>query len=150
MRKADMVTSLAIIIISGFFLLQTAQIKSASGAILGPRFFPYIVLLTIIVLSLAVLFFACKQTKNDDSSEEMELNISGKVKVIVTIFISFIYVLLLEKIGFVFASILFMSVLGLFFYGKFDKKAVRIVIFSCVSSWALFSLFTRFFHTLLP
>ncbi|MDD3707761.1 MAG: hypothetical protein PHR17_05750 [Aminobacterium sp.] len=40
MRKADMVTSLAIIIISGFFLLQTAQIKSASGAILGPRFSP--------------------------------------------------------------------------------------------------------------
>ncbi|WP_024821307.1 tripartite tricarboxylate transporter TctB family protein [Aminobacterium mobile] len=149
MRKADIATSLTMICVSGFFLIQTTKIKDASGAILGPRFFPYVVLTGIILLSLLVLFYSCR--KEETSSKEVTLDFQGKAKVLVTLLIAFIYVALLEKLGFVFASVLFMSALGLFFYGKFDKKKVlNIFLFSAVAPVALFFLFTKFFHTLLP
>ena len=68
MRKAEITVSLSLIVGAIYFLFQTSKIRSAHVAVLGPRFFPYLVLWGIIILSLVVLIQTLR--KNADQEDE--------------------------------------------------------------------------------
>src|SRR5665647_565943 len=140
MKKANITVSLCLIGISLFFLQKTSHIKEAAGAILGPRFFPYVLIWVIIVLSSIIIFNTLRDKKNNDKKF---VKISETIKVFITLIMLIAYTFTMDKIGFIPATALFLMALSTFYYGKLDKKIVAIGIFSLITPLLLFGIFNN-------
>ncbi len=147
MKKANITTSLCLIGIALFFIHRTTKIKEAAGATLGPRFFPYVILWGIIILS-AIVIINTLRKKGEEDKKFVEL--SEITKVAITFIMFTIYVYTIDKIGFTIATGLFLMALSTFYYGKLDKKLAIIGAFSVVTPVLLYQLFNNFFKVLLP
>lgn len=147
MKKANIVISIILIIMALVLVPRIATIKEAPGAILGPRFFPYIVLGLIIALSLIVLASAIR---NKEDTDEEFINKYEGLKVVITLGLFLVYISVLESVGFIPSTIIFMFALGGFYYGKIDRVIIKIGVFSVLSSFALFYLFSNLFNVALP
>ena len=147
MKRANIIVSILLIVIALILIPRIGTIKEAPDAILGPRFFPYIVLSLIILLSLIVLgmTFSNKEFINKEFINKQE-----SMKVLITLGLFLAYIFALEKVGFVISTTIFLFVLGGFYYGKVNKVLIQIGIFSILSSLGLFYLFTNLFNVFLP
>lgn len=147
MKKANIFVSCILVAISLYFMFMTQTIKEAAGAKLGPRFFPYVVLLSIIGLSIAVIG---QTLRSKEKEEAIQMNQSKLIKVIVTLVFFSIYIGVMDKIGFMISTIVFLFFLSSFYYGEINKGLIKIFIFSLVAPFCLYELFNNFFNVLLP
>lgn len=145
MKKANIITSTFIIGISIFLLYVTTKIKDVSMGVLTPRTFPNFILYSIILLSLGILI-----SNVSDKDDKEFIDSKGLKKVSVTIFICIVYILLLDNIGFLLSSAVLLSALGIYYYGKIDKLAIKIVVTSLIVASVVFYLFNNVFNVLLP
>ncbi len=146
MKKANILVSLLIIGISIFFLFTAKDIKNASGTVLGARFFPVTVLLMIIVLSVFVLISTLSRNIPGTFFEEK----GNILNIITTVIIFFVYILTVERIGFIPSTISFILFLSLFYHRKFDKNVIIILIVSIITPVFLWLIFKKIFHVMLP
>lgn len=147
MKRANITVSLLLIGISFFFIQRTRMIKEAAGATLGPRFFPYVMLWGIIVLSSIIIINTLRDKRKSD---QKFVGIAQLINVLITFVMFTIYTYTIEKIGFTIATGLFLMALSTFYYGKVDKKLVSIGVFSVATPLLLYQLFNNFFKVLLP
>ena len=147
LRKANIITSCIIILISIFFLFATSDINKAAGTILGPRFFPILILSVIIFLSLIIVILNIINRKKID---EVFIKKDELLRITVTVLMFIVYILIIEKIGFIISTALFMIVMSVFYYGKIDKKFISISGISVIMPVFLYLLFSKMFHVLLP
>lgn len=147
MKKANIIVSSIIIVISIYFLFLTQTIKDAAGGKLGPRFFPYVVLLVIIGLSIVVIGQTLKSKEQDES---IKMSKSELIKVVITLVFFIIYITIMDKIGFMISTVLFLFFLSSFYYGEINKGLIKIFIFSLIAPFCLYQLFNNVFNVLLP
>lgn len=147
MKKANIIVSSIIIAISIYFLFLTQTIKDAAGGKLGPRFFPYVVLLVIIGLSIVVIGQTLKSKEKDES---IKMSKSELIKVVITLVFFIIYITIMDKIGFMISTVLFLFFLSSFYYGEINKGLIKIFIFSLIAPFCLYQLFNNVFNVLLP
>ncbi|MFS0822040.1 tripartite tricarboxylate transporter TctB family protein [Bacillus sp. 1P02SD] len=151
--KKDYIFYSIVILFAVFFLSMTPQIKITNATFaVGPRSWPYILLTLMFVLGaygIIKTFIKSKNTKATETIEKEEVgrkvfNISIPMLSLVTVII---YVVLLNFIGFIITTILFLYGIS-FLLGA--KKQVGTIIFSVVTTVVFVVLFSVLLHIPLP
>ncbi|MBR0597590.1 tripartite tricarboxylate transporter TctB family protein [Sinanaerobacter chloroacetimidivorans] len=147
MRKANIIASTVLILISGFLWTRVNVIKEAGYEVIGSKVFPHAVLFLIIIASITVIGMTLK---NKEESGTAFATKAQFIRTFVTFVLFVLYIAALEYVGFAISNIAFLFVLSSFFYGKTDKGLIKIAIFSVIATIALYYLFNNFFGVLLP
>ena len=148
LRKADIFGSCILILICGGLATQVMGIESGlSVDILGPRFFPGMILAIIIALSILVIGITLKSKEGTDTIFATR---SGLIHTIITLLIFVIYIVGLATVGYAISTVLFLFVLSSYFYGKIDKKMIGIAIYAVAATVVVYLLFVYVFKIRLP
>lgn len=147
MRQANIVISVLLIAFTGFYAVLIARLPDRNlPHTLGAAFMPWVLAGTLLFLSLLLLINSIK-----DRQIPVDLNTSMSLKELTGIagFIILIvfYILLLNYLGFVLASILFMAAL---IYLSGSRKPLEISFFSVATTIVVYLLFEKFFEVQLP
>lgn len=145
-----------VIAFSGFFLMSTAQIRSANTAtILGPKFWPSIILILMLVIAIMGVmktFINSKRAsgvhlENTSEVEEPEIRFFNIPMSLVSIVSIILYSIGLYIFGFILSSILFLylltQVLG-------AKKQLMIILVSVIVTVLFVGLFSNLLGVPLP
>ncbi len=151
-------------ILAFIFLIFSIVILFLSYGISGfksmssPGSFPMIV--SVVLLISAIFIVRDVLRKNKDSREEKQESTANTLKllfphtVIIFIFVSFLYVFLLQKITFLYATILYIIFLGVYFNNKkfkFDLKEIfKIGAISLATTIIVYFIFQKIFNVMLP
>lgn len=98
-RKAEIIWAIIFIIFAGVFYYLTLDLRPSPGPDVGGAFYPRLLIYATLILSLRLLYKALK--KDDSDSEELfDFENGGFWNVILVVIISFIYLYLLDIVGF--------------------------------------------------
>lgn len=129
------------LVIGGYFLTGTFQLpKARLGDPNGPLYFPAIISILLIVLSL--INFVQEWKKRNKEVEEVKQLLKGRARflMVTTLALIIIYSFLFERLGFLFSSMIFLG--GLLFVvnglNKWLQNIIITVLFSFVS-WYVFA-----------
>lgn len=145
-----------ILVISGVFLYSTSQIEVTNKTTaIGPTGWPYILLITLVVLSIMGLtktfITATKERVRENTrvndEEEIEARLFNMPMSIISISAIIIYTLVLYFAGFIISTILFIYILTQFLGAK---KQIVIVLFSVLITIAFIWLFSIVLKVPLP
>lgn len=155
-KYSDVISGTAIVLFSALFFYASTKIRVfAAMEGLSSRFFPRIVVGVLAFLGMIVLLRGLVKAKAyvPDTQADAAKGLSqGALCAIETIVAIFVYVMLLEPIGFLiptvvylFAQILILST------GKPSKKSLALYAgIALVTSCAIYFIFTRVFYLMLP
>ncbi|CEA03008.1 Tripartite tricarboxylate transporter TctB family protein [Jeotgalicoccus saudimassiliensis] len=139
-----------ILLVASFFLYQTTNIKTLDiVAGLGADFYPRVILIFIIVLSALSIIISIIKNRNLKSYSDKE-SFSWKV---LLMFISFgIYIWALDVIGFVIASTIFMMFVYILLIDKKKNWKVNIITVICLflSALVVSFIFENYLNVFLP
>lgn len=139
-----------ILVIASFFLYQTTNIRKLDiGAGLGAEFYPRMILIFIIVLSILSIILAIFKNKKVNPDSEKDF-FSWKV---LLMFVSFgIYIYVLDIIGFVIASTIFMMFVYVMLVDKKKSWKTNIITIICLflSALAVSIIFENYLNVFLP
>ena len=159
--KGDLITGIIATIFSIFYLSQTYSIKIFGGAdaIADARTIPKIWGISLLVLSIMLIIRSLyKMYKN---KKEISINdnrkvidkIKNKREVVYTFLLLIFYAILMEPLGFVLSSILYVF-FQIWVLTPIDKRDSKMKFISggltIVFSIGLYYLFTEYFMVLLP
>lgn len=115
----------------------------------GPAFMPKLVGICIIALSVIKLILAYiegKKSEDKEDKQSIKLDKGG----IYTILLIFIYVLILEKVGFIISTILYLF-LQIQILSKYDEHDIKLKLaISIIAPIVIYILFTKGFQLMLP
>lgn len=146
--KKDYIFYSIVIIFATFFLASTPQIQSTNQSfIIGPKTWPYILLILMIFLGLYGIIstlIKSKVMKSEQITSEEEAEPVRKIfKLsipIISLLVVIIYVLLLNIIGFIFSTILFLYGITLLLGTKKQTTAILFAIITMAIFVILFSV----------
>jgi putative tricarboxylic transport membrane protein len=139
-KYGDLLFACIMLFITIGYLILTLQI-APSGNIIDARFFPFIIDILMAVLTACLFVSSMKAIKNYKDDGAVAQKADGKT-VLETVALIVVYVALMQPIGFVIATFLYL-------FGQFivitpaDKKVnyVQYVIIALISSVAVYMLF---------
>ncbi|WP_404455066.1 tripartite tricarboxylate transporter TctB family protein [Oceanobacillus kapialis] len=144
MTRSNYFLSIFTILFSVFFLYMTSRIpQSSSTYIIGPKTWPIILLTLMLVLGIIMFiktYFQAKKDVEDVVSEEKEpvkkvFNVHASIIVAVIVGI---YLFLLNTLGFILSSLLFIFVVSLLLG---IKRKTHSILLSVIGTAALVYLF---------
>lgn len=148
--KSDFYIGLFFLLLSIFIYLHSFNITITIHDAMGPRFFPQLVSICMALLSI-LLIVKSFSTHNHSSSYSKLNNIP---KIIATVFILGCYSLLLNKIGFLILTPLYIFFQIILLLSKNEMKKLKNIIICLVISITipifLYFLFSRVFSIFLP
>jgi putative tricarboxylic transport membrane protein len=155
-HKKDYLFYSIVIALASFFLMSTSQIHSANNTtVLGPKTWPYIVLILMLVLAIMGVIktfitskkVAGEQAVETSEAEEPEKRIFNIPMSLVSILSIILYAVGLYFLGFIISSILFLylltQVLG-------SKKQLFTILFSVIMTAFFVGLFSILLEVPLP
>lgn len=157
--KKDYIFYSIVVMFAIFFLTMTSQIKITNGSFtIGPRTWPYILLILMLALGTFGIisnFIKSKKTQATETTEttddkedsEPERRLFNLSIPIVCLLAVIIYVLLLNALGFILSSLLFLYGIS-FLLG--EKKQLNAIIFSIVTTTVFVLLFSVLLSIPLP
>lgn len=140
-----LVLPLIFLFVGAGFLISTFNLpKARLGDPYGPIYFPAILGILLIVLS--IIYFIGEWKKRENGFPELELLLKGRTPflLISTIVLSLIYAFLFELVGFLISTIIFLS--GLLFLLNGRKKWVGNIIIAVsfsVITWYSFAILLK-------
>ena len=145
---ANIATSGGLITLSLLYLFFTGSIHNPKEALLGPRYFPYVVLFAIIFLNIINIIRAFLE-KREHSPLSLKKN--SIIRFFITLAMFYLYISVIEVAGFIIATIVFLFGLGILFSP--DKKLKTVIVtgvLSIILPILFYLLFHKVFHVLLP
>ncbi|SFM00539.1 tripartite tricarboxylate transporter TctB family protein [Salibacterium qingdaonense] len=140
-RKA----SLFLIALAVFYLILAYRLESFTAGPIGADTMPKILGWLLILLSVILFFFKDQETEEEKQSRRIAKN--DLIKMAGVLLLTFCYIFLLERVGFIVTSFLFIWLCSWFLgYQKHVKNIVTAVLFPVV----LYSLFTFMLGIALP
>ena len=150
--KGDLITGIIATIFSIFYLSQTYSIKIFGGAdaIADARTIPKIWGISLLVLSIMLIIRSLYKMYNNRKVID---KIKNKREVVYTFLLLIFYAILMEPLGFVLSSILYVF-FQIWVLTPIDKRDSKMKFISgglsIVFSIGLYYLFTEYFMVLLP
>ena len=147
MRTANIIISFVLMAFTAAYAIMIAMLPSRDlPHTLGAAFVPWVLAGFLLLLSLLLLFFSLfGKTNAAESETPLHLkDLSGIAGLLVLIIL---FVVLTGFLGFVLSSILFLAAL-IFISGS--RKPLEIILFSVLTTGAVYLLFQRFFNVQLP
>lgn len=126
-----------------FFITFNFEVFEMDKYSLGPAFFPRVVCILLFVVALILLIFSIKN-KNYSKNKYKNLNLKYSI---ITIIFFIIYTFLIEILGYLTSTIIFM--ISIIFLLK-NKSFLINIIFSVVFSSIIYLLFSKGFNVSLP
>ena len=138
--------SISILFIASFLLYNNEQLKIPHYDLLGSKFFPRAVCIFIIILGV-ILFFA-KDDKIQDHKTKAKYSYYSIISFLI---LSLFYLLALENdLGFLTSSILYVFILTLMLNKYRLKDFLRILFFSLVTCYLIYTFFQNILKLQLP
>jgi hypothetical protein len=145
MRSANIIISIVLLGVAGFYAYLIANLPTRDlPNTLGAAFVPSVLAGFLALLSITLLISSV--VKKDDSAT-VQLPIRELLGIAGLLALIALYVKVMQYLGFVFASIVFLGVLTCV---AGTKKPVEIAVFSITTSVAVYLLFHKFFNVQLP
>jgi len=139
MKKAEIFISLFFMNFSIIIFKMSDSFPSLKGHDVGSGFFPRMLSIILIFLSL-LLLFGCFKKKNSIFAEnnEKSIDILPSIRVIIVIILTIAYRYLLEYVGLLILSPLYLIILMLLIKVEDFKKSVFLSIFVTITLWFIF------------
>lgn len=144
MRKFDIISGVFLLLVSLFICIGSMQMEVGRLNAPGSGFYPLVTGLALGIFSIIILIQARNQTKEGVRFWAPNANKKGILSAFVIILI---YAMLLERIGFLSASVLFFILVSRFMSGHSWKTAV---FFALVASFATYGVFKFLLNAPLP
>ncbi len=158
--KKNLIPGIVLTIFSIIYLVLTSQIKKFSGLgsdPLGARAIPYLWGISLLVLSLILVSRGIKQRNlaiKNSTYVKTSLNLSHMIKenreIVMTFLSLAIYIALLEPIGFLIMTVIYIFVQTLILTPKEKRNYILTLITSIVIAVALDYVFVCLLNVLLP
>lgn len=158
--KKNLYPGIVFTIFSVLFLILTSQIKKFSGLgadPLGARAVPYLWGISLLFLSIILVIRGMRQRAQaiqNNTYVKMKLDLTQKIKenqeIILTFISLAVYVALLEPIGFLIMTAVYLFVQTLILTQKEKRRYLLTFIISIVIAVALDYIFVRLLNVLLP
>lgn len=128
------------------YIENVKLIRYAKFDILGPKFFPNIITISIMILSIISFIIPKKDNKN---TEQIALEYR---RILIFGFVTIIYIYALTQyLGFLTCSIVYLTIISCLFSKKFVlKEMLTSFSFSVIVSWSVFYFFERIMKYPLP
>lgn len=131
--------------------LLNLEIKFSESHLVGPRIILWVLGITGSWIIISYLMRLKKENKKIKFSKKFFIENYDKFKFYGTLVLLFGYVYSLNLLGFLLATIIFMFVSTLFFFGSFKPKTLLIsAISSLVTSFSVWYVFGTIFNITLP
>ncbi|SDH40314.1 putative tricarboxylic transport membrane protein [Alteribacillus persepolensis] len=145
LRPAHRKISLILIALSIFYLYLSFQLPSFTNTVIDASTMPKALGVGLIILSLILFFSPDKETKED--KEKRIIPKEDLRKIIGVVFMILAYIFLLERLGFLLVSFLFIFFCSLFL--GYTKHGVNLIV-SILFPLVLYSAFTMLLGISLP
>lgn len=154
-KVSDVISFVFIAVAAAFFGISSTFPEGSNGAV-GPAWFPRIMCVIIILLSVINLITTgiAEREKSDEEKEKERAalaKIFSKESAIVwiTIGATLLYVICIQKIGFVVSSIVYIFVMNIYYQvPKVSRIAAYVIPFAITG--ILYYVFTNLLHVVLP
>lgn len=151
----SLISPLVVFVFAFILYIGSNNLKTLAHDPTGPALLPKIVAIILLILGILMLLSGIREfRKNNTNADGYERKISSKsnrVSVYVTLAIIFMYIFLLDKLGFIISTSLYLVIQIHIFLGTFRMKhAVLYLIGSILLSVILFEIFSTFFNIMLP
>jgi uncharacterized membrane protein len=149
MGKKEIILSIILMIISVVFFALTFKFPHQTVA-LAPTAFPRFVSVSLMILSFILLIQGVKGITKDNSlqkKEKLKANNTFIFKLILIIFLAFLYTRFIAKIGFLYATPPFIAGNMLLFK---EKRIIWILAVSIITTILLYYLFRMVFKIPIP
>jgi putative tricarboxylic transport membrane protein len=145
LKRIDQISGLIILIIAVFYLFKTTKLAIWKGTTLGPGFFPLILGIVLVGLTILLLVKATLATKDHSLSlpEDFFPSRSGLLKVIYLIGALVVYVLTLQPVGYLLSTLVFLSVLFLAWDPQRPRLAIAVAVVTVLCSYVFFNLLLK-------
>ncbi len=152
-RRLDIVTGTVIVAFACFVLAFSSTFPPAKGTDFGPSLFPRVVAVMLLVLGILVLVHVWKGEARVQSSatdgtggEEVTATPAGLRNVAVSIVIIAAYIALVDRLGFIPTTLVFLFAL----MKTYGLTTLRSIVSSCVITGFVYVLFSLVLRTVLP
>ena len=153
----DVYISIIFLIISILVFSMSLNMQALTTSAVGADFLPKVMAILIFVLS---IYFLTASIKNpvenvvDDTDEMEEINDNDESKkftrVLLTGLLMIIYVFFINIIGFILASILYLTVQMVLFSSVTKRNIIVYLLISIVTSVLIYFVFRNIFYVMLP
>ena len=145
-RKAEIIWAIIFIIFAGVFYYLTLDLRPSPGPDVGGAFYPRLLIYATLILSVKLLYNAIK--KEESKSEELfDFENGGFWKVVSVVIISFIYLYLLDIVGFLiltpFYLFLLLTIIG-------AKNIPHRILISILTTGIVMYVFQNFLNVPFP
>ena len=150
--KTDIITGTGAIAFAGFVIGMSFGFPASRGADFGPALFPRVIAAILILLGTAVLLQSRKgrmQAQDGEArvpEDQHPLTSAGLRNVIITVAVTVVYIVVVEKLGFIPTTAVFLFVL----MKMFGLSLGRSLLFSCLCTGFVFVLFSMVLRVVLP
>ena len=142
-KTFDRYSSVAFLLIGLLFVIESQRISdSAYGSTVGPKIFPMWLGVILILLSLRLLYETFKYKKTTASGSKLQYK-----KFIIIIVSAVLYAFLLEKVGYVISTFLFLLIT---FQTMERGRLLPSFIIAAVFSFGIYYLFSKLLGGSLP
>ena len=157
----DLISGIVFLIFSSTYLALSTGIQEFKGKGSTPltnRFIPYFWGIVLLILSLTLLIRGLKQLRKDRETKEntdaQNLNfkklLNENSEVIICFFLIFFYLLLMQHIGFVVTTAVFIFLQTLNLTPKEKRRPLLSAVVGVASAILLYLIFCNMLHILLP
>jgi len=145
-KKAEIIWALTFIAFGAAFYYMSLNLRPSSGPDVGGAFYPRLLVYATLVLSLKLLYNAFRRDRKD-SEVLFDFKNGGFIRVIFVVVTSFIYLYLLDFIGFLILTPIFLFILLTIIEAK--NFAYRILI-SVLTTAVVMYVFQNFLNVPFP
>ncbi|MDY0287186.1 MAG: tripartite tricarboxylate transporter TctB family protein [Sphaerochaeta sp.] len=154
-KNKPLVGALFLLVLAILYLLGANTIhiyKGAGASSVGSAFYPRVLGWLLLGLCSIQVFTVLKQmkAKTVEENEEASENLPNYITILLTIVSTGVYIALLEPIGFLIMSALYVFALILILSPKKKRKLVFAALLSLTSSIIIYFLFVKGFSLVLP
>lgn len=153
----DVYISIIFLIISILVFSMSLNMQALTTSAVGADFLPKVMAILIFVLSIYFLITSIKNPIEnivDDTDEMEEINGNDESKkftrVLLTGLLMIIYVFFINIIGFILASILYLTVQMVLFSSVMKRNIIVYLLISIVTSVLIYFVFRNIFYVMLP
>jgi putative tricarboxylic transport membrane protein len=142
LKKIDQISGSIILGIAVFYLSKTAKLAIWKGKTLGPGFFPLLLGIALVALTLLLLIKATLAARDRflSPAERFFPSRSGLLKLLYLIGALVAYVLALQPLGYLLSTLLFLFALFLAWDPKRPGLAVAVAVGTVLCSYVFFDL----------
>ncbi|WP_069870234.1 tripartite tricarboxylate transporter TctB family protein [Fusibacter sp. 3D3] len=146
MKKNDFAMGIIGLILSSYVFFTARLFPESPSTLVGPSYFPIILSLGLFALCI-ILIIQSLVSKTEDKTESIDLKSPGIMRSFASFLATIVYVSLLQILGFMISSVLYLFFLMLLLK---NKEYVKMSIISVVVSVAVYFIFKSVLHITLP